>query len=108
DIVAGGSIFGAFITSFLMHERVGVFLHFLADLGMLLQVHLQVRMALHELLVVYKGRVLAELFGSFTMTIEKLIEVGQFPASCVPIATIFLPIETILFPHERFRTFLYF
>ncbi len=52
-IITSG-VFGAFIASFLVHEGVGVLLNFFAHFRVLLQVRLQVRMALHELLVVYE------------------------------------------------------
>ena len=91
-----------------MHEGVRVLLNFLAYFRVLLQVCLQVRMALHELLVVYERRVLPQLFCRFAMAIEKFVEVGQFSARCVAISTIFRAIETVFLPHERFWTFLYF
>jgi hypothetical protein len=52
--VVTSGVFGAFIASFLVHERIGIFLNLLSDFGVLLQVRLQVRMALHELLVVHE------------------------------------------------------
>src|SRR5260370_1181995 len=70
--------FAAVIAVFQVHEGVRIFLHLLADTLVVLKVGLQSRMFLQELLVIQQRGILADLFGKFTMAIEKLVEVGEF------------------------------
>src|ERR1700740_3791046 len=68
------------ITGFLLHEGVWILLQLLANFGMVLQVSLQGRMVLYELLVIHQRRVFAKLLGRFAVSVQELIEARQFLA----------------------------
>jgi hypothetical protein len=53
---------------------------------MLLQISLQRRMRFYEVAIVDQLWILAKLFGSFAMGIEKLIEAGKFATGGVVVA----------------------
>src|SRR5260370_42670055 len=72
-------------TILLLHEGVGIFGDFLTNSLMRLEVSLQRRMALHELLVVYQRWVAAKLFSRFAMAVEELIETRQLSTSDVAV-----------------------
>ena len=68
---------------------------------MILQVGLQLGMALHVRLIVDQLRILPQLLGDFAMAVEELIKVNPLFVH----ALIFAAIITGLFVHERFWIF---
>src|ERR1700733_6391448 len=69
------------------------------------QVRLQRGMALHEFFVIYQRGILAELLGRFAVSIQELIEARQLLALnvAIPIAIVFMAVETGLLTHECVR-----
>ena len=59
----------------LPHESVRIFLDFLANCRMVLQISLQRSMVLHKFLVIYKRRIFAKLLGNFAVAVQELIEI---------------------------------
>src|ERR1700722_1918307 len=81
-------ILTAIVTRFLPHKGIRIFLYLLANLRMLLQVVLERRMLLHEVIVVHKRRIFAKLSGEFGMAIQELIEARQFLAGRVVVLNV--------------------
>src|SRR5258706_160890 len=77
------AIFATIEASLLVHERLRVFVDFLADVLVSAQVLLKRGMVIQELLVVYQTRILAKLFGDFVVLVQELVEAGKLPASGV-------------------------
>jgi hypothetical protein len=73
------------------HERVGLLTDLLFHTWMVLQILVQLRMALQELRVVHQSRRSPKLFGIFAMAIQELIESRQVPA-CDVIVLCNLPV----------------
>src|SRR5580693_3376669 len=92
------------VTIFCVHEGIRVLFYLVANARMVLQIGLQLRMAPHELLVVYQGRILAKLLGGFAVGIEKLIEARHFPT--VNAAIVFTAIVTLFLMQESVRILL--
>ncbi len=102
------SIFPPIVTIFVPHEGVRILLQLLANFGMVLQIGLQGRVVLQELLIVGERRIFAELFGSFPVRIEELIKTGKLATLAVAIlvARITDVLEAIFVSHERIRIIL--
>src|SRR6516162_9881804 len=64
-------------TLLLLHEGSRIRLELLANFRVLLQILLQCRMALHEMLVVHERWILAQLLGDFRMAIEESVSRRQ-------------------------------
>ena len=78
--IATVGVFPPFIALFLPHKCSGVLSELLPDSGMLLQVLLQRRMLLDELIVPDQRGVLAQLLLDFRMAVHKSVHVGDLPA----------------------------
>ena len=76
----GTLIAALLIVRFLGHEGIRVLPDLVANGRMLLQVFLQVRMALQELVVEHQVRLFAKLLSGFAVTIEEAIETGDVSA----------------------------
>src|SRR5258706_10165403 len=73
-------------TILLPHEGVGIFLYFLANSRVLLQIRLQRTELLTTLPVSHQRRVFANLLGYFTMAVHELVEVRQLSPRGVAVA----------------------
>jgi len=73
---------------FLPHEGVRVLPYLVANTRIVLKEGLQSRMVLHEHSIVQQRRVSANLFGNFTMAIEKLVEARYVSAAGISILSI--------------------
>ena len=62
------------------HERIRPSANLLFHTWMVLQIAVQLRMALQELRVIDQRRRFAKLFGIFTMTVQELVESRQIPS----------------------------
>ena len=82
----GTLIAALLIVRFLGHEGIRVLPDLVANGRMLLQVFLQVRMALQELVVEHQVRLFAKLLSGFAVTIEEAIETGDVSAVAVAVA----------------------
>src|SRR5882672_9636415 len=71
---AAHAILAAFVTLFLLHEAIGILIELLSHALMILEIGLQRRMVVYELLVFRQRRIAAELFGDFLVFVKKLIE----------------------------------
>src|SRR5580693_4753526 len=88
----------------LMHEGIRIFFVLLANAGMIRQKLLQVRVALHKLLVVYQRWVFAQLLRNLRMAVHKMVHVRQLTASYVSITTlVFATVKALLLMHEGIR-----
>src|SRR5258708_8704376 len=103
--VAAGLTFAPVKASLLPHERVRIFLVFLAHSRMLRQELLQVGMVIHKLLVVYERRILTQLLSYVGMAVHEPIHLRQFPTRHVAIAAglIFAPVKALFLPDEPVR-----
>src|SRR5580704_14784374 len=70
------------------HERIRPLADLLFNTGMVLQIPVQLGMALQELRVIDQGRRPTKLLGIFAMTIQELIESRQVPACDVVIVVL--------------------
>src|SRR6266446_6927278 len=76
-------LFAPVVPLLLPHEGARVLGELLPDSGVLLQVLLEFRMLLDELLVPDQRRILAQLLLEFRMTIKELVHIGDLPPSSV-------------------------
>ena len=65
------------------HERVGTLADLLLHAGVVLEIGIELRMALQELRVVDQGRRSAQLLGGLAMAIEEPVKLRQVPAGDV-------------------------
>src|SRR5258708_5482603 len=82
-IAAAHGIFAALVGLLLVHKTIGVLIQLFAHALVILQIGLQRRMVLQELLIFYKGRIATKLFCGFAMSIEEAIELCQFSATTI-------------------------
>src|SRR5258708_16367222 len=86
---------------------------------MLLQISLQLGVALYELLIFYQGRILAKLLGGFPVVVQELVETGQLTTGGVAVARrvvavaigvtgVFTPVKAIFLAHESVWIFVDF
>src|SRR5260370_840777 len=85
------SVLVAVVAGFLLHERLRVFVDFLADAFVLPEVGLERRVASKELLIVYQRRIVANLFGDFAVIVEEFVETAKFGSRSVAVANIVVP-----------------
>lgn len=64
-------------------EVIRIVSDLVANIGVILEISLQRRMLVHELMVVQEGRIAANLFGNFAMAVEEVIKIRDFIAVAV-------------------------
>jgi len=74
------SLFVVVEAVFLSHEGIRILIQSLLDIRVLLQISLQRWMALQELLIFYQRWIATKLFGGFTVSVKKAIELRQLRA----------------------------
>src|SRR5580693_194195 len=90
----------------LMHEGIRIFFVLLANAGMIRQELLQIRVALHKLLVVYQRWIFAQLLRNLRMAVHKMVHVRQLTAGHVSITTlVFAAVKALLLMHEGIQIF---
>src|SRR5580700_4395659 len=100
-------VFAAVKALLLVHEGIRILLVLLANSRMIGQELLQIRVALHELLVVYQRWIFAQLLRNLRMAVHKMVHVRQLTASHVPITTlVFAAVKALLLVHEGIRILL--
>src|SRR6516164_3278677 len=90
-------------TLLLLHEGSRIRLELLANFRVLLQILLQCRMALHEMLVVHERRIFVQLLGDFRMAIQESVRSRDWPRTWHAWLTrhVFPAIKSLLLPHVR-------
>src|SRR6202042_2650960 len=97
-------VFAAVKALLLMHEGIRILLVLLAKFRMIGQELLQIRVALHKLLVVYQRWIFAQLLRNLRMAIHKMVHVRQRSAGHVAITTlVFAAVKALLLMHEGIR-----
>src|SRR5579862_7570508 len=86
-------------TLFLLHESVWILAQILGQAAVPCQEFLQCGMAVDELLVVDKRRILSQLFCDFRMLVEEIVEISQLLPR-------FARVEPLFPVHERVWIFL--
>src|SRR5580693_6071991 len=96
-------VLAVIVAIFLPREGVRIFLYLLANCRMLLQIGLKLGMVPDVFLVIHEGRIFAELLGSFTVTIQELIETRELLAIDIAVAIVVTATVAIFLPHEGVR-----
>src|ERR1700727_2583598 len=97
-------VFAAVKALLLVHEGIRILLVLLANSRMIGQEPLQIRVALHELLVVYQRWIFAQLLRNLRMAVHKMVHVCQLTAGHVSITTlVFAAVKALLLMHEGIR-----
>ncbi len=96
---------------FLPHEGIRVLPYLVANSRVVLKVRFEGRMVPQEISIVQQGRIFANLFGNFTMTIEEPVETRHVSAvaisASVTIAHVRIAVVCIFLPHEGVRVLPY-
>ena len=77
------SLFVVVEAVFLPHEGIRILIQSLLDIRVLLQISLQCRMVLQELLIFYQRRIATKLFGGFAVSVKKTIELRHLGTTII-------------------------
>src|SRR6266851_744426 len=77
------AVLAAFVSLFLLHECIGVLIQLLTHALMILEIGLQRRMVVYELLVFRQRRIATELLGDFLVFVQELIKAGNLAVIAV-------------------------
>src|SRR5258708_19729360 len=84
-IAAAHGIFAALVGLLLVHKTIGVLIQLFAHALVILQIGLQRRMVLQELLIFYQGRIATNLFCGFLFLLQQPVQL--YPLSTLPTPT---------------------
>src|SRR5712692_10477597 len=83
DAAAVHAVLAAFVSLFLLHECIRVLIQLLTHTLMILEIGLQRRMVVYELLVFRQRRIATELLGDFLVFVQELIKAGNLAVIAV-------------------------